>query len=96
VWGPLTWKKIEYECKNYPVCPSKLNKETFKLFIDELFSKLPCGDCTYHATNYLTENKIFYEDALSSSLNLEKFFSDFHNMVNCRLGKKLFLFNYYY
>lgn len=50
---------------------------------------IPCETCKEHATNYIEEHKHKLMEICKTKKDLFKFFVDFHNFVNKRLGKKL-------
>ena len=58
-----------------------------KNFIHGICVMLPCENCANHATAYIESKHHELDDIVSSRSNLFKFFWEFHNTVNRRLGK---------
>ena len=95
-WGRRLWKKFHMASELYPLNPSEEDKITFKRFVDREISSIGCGECLPHARKYFEENSKSFNEALQSREKLINFFCDFHNIVNCRLGKKIYLYGYEY
>lgn len=96
-WGRCLWSEIHNACERYPQNPSVLDKKMFVKFINDVISKLPCTEeCLPHAKKYLEDNKDLLNTALNSRDGVKEFFCVFHNMVNCRIGKKIYLYGYEY
>lgn len=90
VWGPPTWTLFH-------VLTQKINEEHFKTIMPQLFnhikricSFLPCPECSQHAKLFL--DKININDIKTKS-DLINIFYIFHNVVNQRKRKGLFLYS---
>jgi hypothetical protein len=86
-WGPVYWKMSHYITFAYPDNPSNEDKHVVKNHFDNLSNLLPCENCRGHYLQY-TRDFPLTDDILSSKYKLIKWFVDFHNAVNRRLGKK--------
>ena len=45
IWGPSLWHFLHVMSFNYPVNPSKEDKENYRNFLCNLRHVLPCGKC---------------------------------------------------
>ncbi len=88
VWGPLKWYDFHNSAENYPINPTKHVRELMMSRILCIPYELPCKECQVHASDYITKfTEKELEHVVSSRSTLVKFFIDFHNVVNVRLGK---------
>ncbi len=88
VWGPHVWIFFH-------VLIEKIKDDSFKdvndkifFFIKEISKFLACKECSYHATNYL--NNTSNIDISTKKKFIITIFN-FHNDVNIRKSKKIFL-----
>lgn len=88
VWGPLFWYTLHNSAIHYPVNASPLVKQRIRNRIQAIPYEVPCKACQIHASAYI-ESLSDYEldNIVSGRDNLFKFYVDFHNSVNTRLGK---------
>jgi hypothetical protein len=87
VWGPAFWFSLHNGALRYPKQASPIWKERMKHFIMGIPVMVPCEKCADHATAHLEDNWSNMDDIVSCRDNLFKFFWEFHNLVNQRLGK---------
>lgn len=92
IWGPKFWSTYHIYASSYPSNPTPIIMEAAKAFIKVIPYTLPCRwDCSDHAFAYI-QNTMKRDPELTSVVSnrvaLEKFFFDFHNSVNYRLGKQ--------
>lgn len=90
VFGPPLWFSLHNAAAYYPENAAPLHAERMKNIIIGLPVLIPCETCKEHATNYIEENKHLLMDICKTKKDVFKFFVDFHNYVNERLGKKKF------
>lgn len=90
VFGPPLWFSLHNASAYYPENAAPLHAERMKNIIIGLPVLIPCETCKEHATNYIEENKHLLMDICKTKKDVFKFFVDFHNYVNERLGKKKF------
>lgn len=89
VFGPPLWFSLHNASAYYPTNASALHAERMKNIILGIPVLLPCETCKEHATNYIEEKKHLLSDICKTKETLFKFFVDFHNYVNERLGKPI-------
>ena len=87
-WGPSFWLSLHNGADKYPINASKLVKERMKGFILGIPYMLPCTKCFIHASDYIESKKDNMDEICNGRYNLFKFFYEFHNTINIRLGKK--------
>jgi hypothetical protein len=90
VWGPPYWYSLHNSAAHYPINASPLVKQRMKGRILAIPYEISCRTCQPHASAYietLSDDKL---DAIVSGRdNLFRFYVDFHNSVNQRLGKPI-------
>lgn len=91
-WGPHAWKFIHYVTITYPEYPNHEDRYNFYEFIDSLDYILPCSQCRQHYQEYRINNDLSSSDSpvLDNKGTLIKWFFDFHNSVNEKLGKRTY------
>lgn len=87
VWGPKFWFSLHVGSLAYPVSPSPTYVTRMKWFIMGLPVMLACDTCKDHATAYIMSRNHEMDKITSCRDEVFKFFVDFHNAVNERLGK---------
>lgn len=90
VFGPAMWNMYHKASLNYPENASPLFAERMKYCIIGLPMLIPCISCQEHATAYIEQHRHLLNSICSGRENLFKFFVDFHNYVNKRLGKQIY------
>lgn len=83
MFGTYIWNTFHIISFNYPHSPSDKDEENMRNFIYYMCLHLPCMACRYHALKYITTNP----PTTQNQLSLIRYFIDFHNAVNLRLGK---------
>ena len=89
VWGPAFWFSLHNGALRYPVNAAPLWRQRMKHFILGIPVMVPCEKCSDHATAYIEGNYQRIDNVVSGREELFKFFWEFHNYVNKRLGKPL-------
>ena len=87
VWGNATWylfHTIAYKLK------PEFGSEVPIIFnhIKNICNNLPCPNCQEHSTRFLSN--VNTPIIISSQKNLINFLHEFHNIVNKRIGNKIF------
>jgi hypothetical protein len=87
VWGPPMWHMLHTISFNYPIKPTKEDKENYYNYFKSLIYILPCKYCRDNLKNNykkigLTKSKFKNRDTLS------RFVYSLHEEVNKMLGKK--------
>jgi hypothetical protein len=86
VFGPLLWNSLHIISFNYPVHPTKKDKETYKAYFLSLGNVLPCGHCRTNFPHNLNRAG-FTDAAFDSRDSFSRFVYKLHNVVNEALGK---------
>ena len=88
VWGPPYWYSLHNSAAHYPINASPLVKQRMKGRILAIPYEISCRTCQPHASAYIeTISEGELDSIVSGRDNLFKFYVDFHNSVNVRLGK---------
>ena len=87
VWGPSMWHFLHTMSFNYPVKPSKEDKESYYNYLLSLQKVLPCRYCRDNYTSNLKKAK-FSRRVLKNRETFSKFIYNLHEEVNCMLGKE--------
>jgi hypothetical protein len=96
-WGPSAWNTLHVICHTYPKKPTKEHKKQTYEFLHLFASHLPCPSCREHFMDLLAE-EIPSTDSehFDSRENMVEFMNDMHNIVNRRLGKRVFTLSEHY
>ena len=87
IWGPSLWHYLHVMSFNYPVRPTKADKEHYRKFLCQLRYVLPCGKCRKN----LTKNFKKLPPKLSVFKNRDTFsryIYKLHEVINKMLNKK--------
>jgi hypothetical protein len=87
VFGPALWFTLHNGSLRYPEDASPIVAEKMKGFILGFPYMVPCETCQSHAIAYVEKHYDELSEVCKGQKNLFKFFFDFHNYVNKRLGK---------
>lgn len=90
VWGPPLWHSLHTISFNYPVNPTREQKQQYYAFFTSLQWVLPCKYCRDNFKKNL-ETLPLDSYALSSRHTFSKWLYDMHNLVNKNLGKPITL-----
>jgi len=88
IWGPSYWFTLHVSAAHYPYHANDIVKERIKNKILAIPYDLPCSDCRSHATAFIESHKEHLDDIVKGRHTLGKFYTEFHNYVNRRYGKK--------
>ena len=86
VWGPSMWHFLHTMSFNYPVKPTKEQKEDYYNYLLSLQKVLPCKYCRDNYKGNLKKAK-FSRRVLRNRDTFSKFIYNLHEEVNCMLGK---------
>lgn len=92
VWGPHYWFVLHSFAENYPEHPNNLDKEVALNFLKSFPFLLPCAECSHHAYQYVKDRVELLPKIVLSRKNMIHFMITFHNDVNIRIGKPIFLY----
>lgn len=88
-FGPAVWFGLHNATAHLPQEVSPISLMRLKNYIDGIPDMLvPCASCSEHARDYIESHKQLI-DSLKTGDDFFKFFVDFHNFVNERLGKPI-------
>jgi hypothetical protein len=87
VWGPSLWHVLHSMSFNYPVNPSKLERQHYRDFILSLKWTLPCGKCRTNLVNNLKSLPLEIKHMKSRDA-FSRYVYDLHEVVNTMLKKK--------
>ncbi len=87
VWGPTMWHTLHTISFNYPVNPSKIDKQNYRNYILQLKYVLPCKYCRMNLRKNLkvlplTMNKMKSRETFS------RYIYELHELINKMLNKK--------
>lgn len=88
IWGPPLWHFLHTISFNYPIKPSKEQKESYLVFFTSLKDILPCKSCRDNYAINLIEYPI-NSYVLKNRDHFSKWLFELHQKVNTDLGKKL-------
>ena len=91
VWGPPMWFSLHTMSFNYPVNPTKEDKENYYNYFKNLVYVLPCRYCRDNLKKNYKElgfNKTNSKQILKNRDSFSRFVYKLHEMVNKMLGKK--------
>ena len=90
-WGPAAWNTLHVVAHNYPLRPTRYDREATHKFLHLFARHLPCPACRKHFRALLAERiPSPTSHAFDGRGSLVAFMNDAHNDVNERLGKKTF------
>ena len=87
VWGPSLWHFLHTMSFNYPVEPSKEQKQYYKQFILNLENVLPCKYCRMNLEKNFKKLPLT-DAAMESRDTFSRYVYKLHEVVNTMLGKK--------
>ena len=86
IWGPSLWHTLHTISFNYPVNPTKEDKQNYKNFILLLQHILPCGKCRNNLKKNL-KNLPLKQSDLKDRESFSRYIFNLHELVNRMLGK---------
>ena len=87
IWGPSLWHTLHTISFNYPIKPTKKDKENYYNFIISLEHVLPCKYCRDNYKNNL-KNLKFSKKIFKNRDTFSLFIYNLHEEVNYMLGKQ--------
>lgn len=87
VWGPAQWHMLHTISFNYPINPTKEQKNNYRNYILSLQNVLPCGACRKNLANNL-KNYPITMDHMKNRNTFSRYIYNLHEIVNEMLGKK--------
>lgn len=87
VWGPPMWHYLHTMSFNYPVNPSKKDKNHYRAFVLKLQYTLPCGKCRENLKRNLQKFPLTNRNMRNRG-TFSLYIYDLHELINKMLGKK--------
>ena len=87
IWGPSMWHFLHTMSFNYPVKPSKEDKEHYREFILNLRNVLPCKYCRQNLKTNMKANPLTMND-MENRDTFSRYIYKLHEIINKLLGKK--------
>ena len=87
IWGSSGWIFLHSIALQYPMSPTKDDKENYKNFFYSLGNVLPCCSCQQHYQEYLKKHDKTFQNAFTHRKSLFQWTLRFHNYVNKKLNK---------
>jgi len=87
VWGPSLWHTLHTISFNYPIKPSKEQKNFYKDFFTNLKNVLPCKYCRDNYVLNLKKYKI-NSKVLKNRESFSRWVYNLHEHINTNLNKK--------
>jgi hypothetical protein len=87
IWGPALWHTLHTMSFNYPVKPTKEQKEHYRTFIMALTNVIPCGICRKNLVKNLADVPLT-DYALCNRKNFSRWMFRLHEHINTMLNKK--------
>jgi hypothetical protein len=86
-WGPAMWHYLHTISFNYPTNPTKLQKNKYKQFLNNLQYTLPCKYCRINLTNNYKKFPLKDEIFINRE-SFSRYIYNLHELINKMLGKK--------
>tara|TARA_B100001093_G_scaffold497974_1_gene545521 strand:- start:1937 stop:2545 length:609 start_codon:yes stop_codon:yes gene_type:complete len=87
VWGPSLWHYLHIISFNYPINPTKLQKNKYKQLLLNLQYTLPCKYCRINLINNFKKNPLNDYIFLNRN-NFSRYVYNLHELINKKLLKK--------
>jgi hypothetical protein len=88
VFGPAFWFSFHTGAAHLPENLSPISLSRIRAFINGIPELVPCIDCSEHSRAFIEENKAKINNFRRGD-DVFRFYVDFHNYINLRLGKPL-------
>lgn len=86
VWGPMMWSYLHTMSFNYPVNPTKEDKQHYKDFVINLQYVLPCKFCRINLTKNFKKIPLTMKD-MKNRESFSRYIYNLHETVNKMLKK---------
>jgi Erv1 / Alr family len=86
VWGPPMWHYLHTMSFNYPINPTKADKQHYKDFVLNLQYVLPCKYCRVNLTNNFKKKPLQMCD-MASRETFSRYIYELHEVINKMLKK---------
>ena len=86
VWGPSLWHYLHTMSFNYPVEPTRAEKNNYRKFVLQLQYVLPCKYCRMNLVKNFKTMPLKMEH-MKNRHSFSKYIYDLHELINGMLGK---------
>jgi hypothetical protein len=86
VWGPSLWHYLHVMSFNYPLEPTKLQKQKYKQLLLNLQYTLPCKYCRINLKNNFKKHPLL-DKIFENRYNFSYYIYNLHEHINKMLGK---------
>ncbi len=86
VWGPAQWHFLHTMSFNYPVHPTKADKQHYRDYVYNLRYVLPCKYCRINLANNLKKKPLLMCH-MANRGTFSRYIYELHELVNKMLGK---------
>jgi len=86
VWGPSAWHFLHTMSFNYPVHPTKQDKQHYSAFVRKLAHILPCGKCRKNLKKNFGKLPLKLHH-MKNRETFSKYMYELHEIINKMLGK---------
>lgn len=87
VWGPSLWHYLHVVSFNYPINPTKLQKNKYKQMLLNLQYTLPCKYCRINLVNNFKKFPL-NDEIFENRNNFSRYIFNLHELINKMLKKK--------
>jgi hypothetical protein len=88
VWGPSLWHYLHLVSFNYPVNPTKIQKQKYKQLLLNLQYTLPCKYCRINLGNNFKKFPL-KDEVFENRNNFSRYVFNLHELINKMLKKNL-------
>ena len=85
-WGPSQWHMLHTISFNYPVNPTRKDKEHYRSFVLSLKHVLPCGKCRANLKENFKKLPLRMAD-MENRETFSRYIFNLHELINTMLGK---------
>ena len=86
VWGPSLWHYLHVMSFNYPINPTKIQKQKYKQLLLNFQYTLPCKYCRMNLTKNFKKFPLV-EKIFENRNNFSRYIFNLHEQINKMLGK---------
>ena len=86
VWGPSLWHYLHVMSFNYPINPTKIQKQKYKQLLLNFQYTLPCKYCRINLTKNFNKFPL-NEKIFKNRNNFSRYIFNLHEQINKMLGK---------
>ncbi len=85
-WGKFLWLSMHAVASGYPLKPTEMDKDIYRLHFENMANVLPCCECRNHFHQILRSHPL-HDQILKSRKSLSEWVLLLHNAVSKEIGK---------